>query len=128
MAVGEAIHTEYKKLDRMVNSTIRAEERALLKCSQRQYDETAPIEAIQRQIKGTSAEGQELAPESDSTQIKIPDRRQIAEAAMSDSAVFTGPKALSRHKMFLNDDRAMLTKGATIDERNIFSYKNRIRG
>ncbi|KIW36287.1 uncharacterized protein PV06_11436 [Exophiala oligosperma] len=31
MAVGEAIHGEYKKLDRMVNSTIRAEERALLK-------------------------------------------------------------------------------------------------
>ncbi|KAL6240327.1 hypothetical protein RBB50_012765 [Rhinocladiella similis] len=97
MAVGEAIHAEYKKLDRMVNSTIRAEERSLLKCSQRQYDETAPVEAIQRQIKGISAEAQELAPESDSTQIKIPERRQIAEGAMSDPAVFTGPKALSRH-------------------------------
>ncbi|KAL6240254.1 hypothetical protein RBB50_012849 [Rhinocladiella similis] len=97
MAVGEPIHGEYKKLERMVNSTIRAEERALLKCSQRQYDETAPVEAIQRQIKGVSAEAQVLAPESDSTQIKIPERRQIAEAAMSDPAVFTGPKALSRH-------------------------------
>ncbi|KIW36296.1 hypothetical protein, variant 3 [Exophiala oligosperma] len=97
MAVREPIHAEYKKLERMVNSTIRAEERALLKCSQREYDETAPVEAIQQQIKGISAEGQDLAPESDSTQIKIPERRQIAEAAMSDPAVFTGPKALFRH-------------------------------
>lgn len=97
MAIGEPIHTEYKKLERMVNSTIRAEERALLKCIQRQYDESAPVEAIQLQIIGTSAEGQELTSESTPMQIKIPERRQIAEAAMSDPAIFTGPKALSRH-------------------------------
>ncbi|KAJ9609280.1 hypothetical protein H2204_015587 [Knufia peltigerae] len=97
MAIGEPIHAEYKKLERMVNSTIRAEERALLKGIQRQYDETAPIEAIQRQIKGTLAEGHELASGSTPTQIQILERRQIAEAAMSDPAVFTGPKALSRH-------------------------------
>jgi len=97
MAVGEATHAEYQELERMINSTIRAEERALLKRSQQQYDEAAPVEAIQRQIRGSLDEGRELAPESDSTQIKIPERRRIAEAAMSDPAVFTGPKALSRH-------------------------------
>ena len=97
MAVGEAIHAEYQELERMINSTIRAEERALLKRSQQQYDETAPVEAIQRQIRGSLDEGRELAPESDSTQIKIPERRRIAEAAMSDPAVFTGPKAVPRH-------------------------------
>jgi hypothetical protein len=31
MAVGEAVHAEYQELERMINSTIRAEERALLK-------------------------------------------------------------------------------------------------
>ncbi|KAK5313781.1 hypothetical protein LTR93_010778 [Exophiala xenobiotica] len=97
MAVGEPIHAEYKKLEWMANSTVRAEERALLKCSHRQYYETAPVQAIQWQIIGFSVEGQDLAPDSDSTQVKIPERRQIAEAAMSDPAVFTGPKALFRH-------------------------------
>ncbi|KAK5312401.1 hypothetical protein LTR93_011345 [Exophiala xenobiotica] len=56
MAVGEPIHDEYQELGRMLNSTVRAEERALLKRILQEYDDTASVEAIQRQIKGILGE------------------------------------------------------------------------
>ncbi|KIV81297.1 hypothetical protein PV11_03492 [Exophiala sideris] len=97
MAVGEPIHDEYQELRRILNSTVRAEERALLKRIQQEYNDTAPIEAIQRQIKAVRDPRDTPNPERDPQQIKIPERRRMAEAAMSDPAVFVGHKALSRH-------------------------------
>jgi hypothetical protein len=49
MAVGEPIHKDYQALGRTLNSTIRAEERALLKRIQGEYDATTPVLEIQRQ-------------------------------------------------------------------------------
>ncbi|KAK4934372.1 hypothetical protein LTR10_024348 [Elasticomyces elasticus] len=97
MAVGEPIYNEYQELGRMLNSTVRAEERALLKRIQQEYDDTAPMEAIQRQIKGALDETNTPDLESEPLQIKIAERRRMAEAAMSDPAVFVGHRALSRH-------------------------------
>ncbi|OXV10984.1 hypothetical protein Egran_01255 [Elaphomyces granulatus] len=50
MAEGEPIHVEYETLGRSIISTIRAEEHALLKRIQEEYDATAPVAEIQRQL------------------------------------------------------------------------------
>lgn len=97
MAAGEPIYAEYQELGRLLNSTIRAEERALMRHIQTQYDSTAPVEAIQQQIREVSVEEQETPSGPEPIHIKIPERRRIAEAALSDPARFVEQKALSLH-------------------------------
>ncbi|KAK5041467.1 hypothetical protein LTR84_003611 [Exophiala bonariae] len=96
MAEGEPIYDDYQALGRAINSTLRTHERALLRQIQEEYDITAPVVNIQRQIRGDSPDCHEpmLAEEA---MIKIPERRRIAEAAVSDPARFTGEKSLLRH-------------------------------
>lgn len=96
MAEGEPIYDDYQALGRAINSTVRTQERALLRHIQEEYDITAPVVNIQRQIQGDLSDCKEpiLAEEA---MIKIPERRRIAEAAVSDPARFTGEKSLLRH-------------------------------
>jgi hypothetical protein len=49
LAEGEQIHKQYRDLARSMNGTIRAEERALLKRIQEEYDDTTPMLDIQLQ-------------------------------------------------------------------------------
>jgi hypothetical protein len=84
MAVGEPIYEDYQALGRMLNSAIRAEERALLKRIQEEYDVTAPVIDIQRQVNGAFSDDDNATSESETVQIKFVERRRIAEAALSD--------------------------------------------
>ncbi|KAJ9607050.1 hypothetical protein H2200_008122 [Cladophialophora chaetospira] len=96
MAVGEEIYSQHQNLNRLLNSTVRAEERALLKRVQEEYDKRAPVEAIQRQINPPSV----VQCESNvgiEVEIRIPERRRLAEAALSDPGRFAGRKSLVRH-------------------------------
>jgi hypothetical protein len=88
MAVGELIYEDYQVLGRMLNSTIRAEERALLKRVQEEYDITVPMIAIQRQLNGEFLDDEDITSESETVQIKFVERRRIAEAALSDPLTF----------------------------------------
>jgi len=96
MAEGEPIYEDYQALGRTINSTIRTQERALLRHIQEEYDITAPVVNIQRQIRGDFPDCKETMP-AEEAMIKIPERRRIAEAAVSDPSRFTGEKSLSRH-------------------------------
>ena len=82
MAEGEPIHEEYQTLGRTINGAIRAEERALLKRIQEEYDTAAPITDIQRQLNG------ELLSDNDASnsvfQFKFVERHRIAEALLCD--------------------------------------------
>ena len=96
MAVGEEIFTQHQNLNRLLNSTVRAEERALLKRIQEEYDKRAPVEAIQMQINRPSVvQCQSIA--GTEAQIRIPERRRLAEAALSDPGRFAGRNSLVRH-------------------------------
>jgi hypothetical protein len=96
MAIGEPIYDDYQVLGRMLNSTIRAEERALLKRVQEEYDVTAPVIAIQRQLNGEFSDDEDSTSESETVQIKFVERRRIAEAALSDSSTFADQKGFRR--------------------------------
>jgi hypothetical protein len=96
MAEGEPIYEEYQTLGRVINSTIRTQERALLRQIQEEYDINAPVVNIQRQIRGDLPDCKE-AVLAEEAMIKIPERRRIAEAAASDPSRFTGQKSLGRH-------------------------------
>jgi hypothetical protein len=97
MAIGEPIYDDYQVLGRMLNSTIRAEERALLKRVQEEYDVTAPVIAIQRQLNGEFSDDEDITSESETVQIKFVERRRIAEAALSDPSTFADQKGFRRH-------------------------------
>ena len=96
MAVGEEIYTQHQNLNRLVNSTVRAEERALLKRIQEEYDKRAPVEAVQMQINPSSVVQCEPNGETEA-EIRIPERRRLAEAALSDPGRFVGRESLVRH-------------------------------
>jgi len=96
MAEGEPIYDDYQALGRAINSTIRTHERALLRQIQEEYDINAPVANIQRQISGDFSDCPEAIP-AEEAMIKIPERRRIAEAAVSDPSRFSGEKSLSRH-------------------------------
>jgi hypothetical protein len=96
MAEGEPIYEEYQALGRVINSTIRTQERALLRQIQEEYGINAPVVNIQRQIRGDLPDCKE-ALLAEGAMIKIPERRRIAEAAVSDPSRFTGQKSLGRH-------------------------------
>ena len=73
----------------MFNSTIQAEERALLKRVQEEYDVTASVIAIQRQLNGEFSDDKDIIFESEIVQIKFVERRRITEAVLSDLLTFT---------------------------------------
>ncbi|KAJ9601852.1 hypothetical protein H2200_013661 [Cladophialophora chaetospira] len=89
MATGEDIHIQHQNLNRLINSTIRAEERALLKRIQDKYDKTAPVEAIQLQINPHPVV-QDASNTTPEAEIRILERRRLAEAALSDPGRFAG--------------------------------------
>lgn len=97
MALGEPIYDDYQVLGRMLNSTIRAEERALLKQVQEEYDVAAPVIDIQRQLNGEFSDDEDATSASETVQIKCVERRRIAEAAFSDPSTFADQKGFRRH-------------------------------
>jgi hypothetical protein len=97
MAVGELIYEDYQVLERMLNSTIRTEERALMKRIQKEYNVTAPVIAIQRQLNGEFSNDEDTTSESEIIQIKFVERRRIAEAALSDPSTFPDQKGFRRY-------------------------------
>lgn len=100
MAEGEPIYEEYQSLRRTLNSTIRAEERAFLKRIQGEYDATAPVIDIQRQLNGELSDddyNDDNTTKSVTVQVKFVERRRIAEASLCDSSSFTAEKGFRRH-------------------------------
>jgi hypothetical protein len=97
MAREESIYEDYQALGRMLSSSIRAEERALLKQIQEEYDVTAPVDEIQRQMRGQSSDRKEATPEPETITIKFAERRRIAEAALSNPSKFIGQDGFRRH-------------------------------
>jgi Protein of unknown function (DUF3435) len=81
----------------MLNSTIRAEERALLKRDQEEYDVTAPVIDIQRQLNGEFSDDDGDTSEAEKVQTKFIERRRIVEAALSDPSAFEDQKGFRRH-------------------------------
>jgi hypothetical protein len=63
MAIGEPIYDNYQILGRMLNSTVRAEERTLLKRVQEKYDVTALVIVIQRQLNGEFSDDKNITSE-----------------------------------------------------------------
>jgi hypothetical protein len=97
MARGESIYEDYQALGRMLSSSIRAQERALLKQIQEEYDVTAPVDEIQRQMRGQSSEREVATPEPETIRIKFAERRRIAEAALTNPSRFIGQERFRRH-------------------------------
>jgi hypothetical protein len=97
MAVGELIHRDHQDVGRLLNSTIRAEERAMLKQIQEEYDEIAPVLAIQQQLNGEVSDDEVKTSETEMDQIRLIERRLIAEVALSDPSKFADCKAFSVH-------------------------------
>jgi hypothetical protein len=71
----------------MFNSIIRAEERALLKRVQEEYDITVSVINIQRQLNREFSDDNNIS-ESEIVSIKFVERRRIAEIALSDPSAF----------------------------------------
>jgi Protein of unknown function (DUF3435) len=69
IAVEEPIYEDYQVLGRILNSTIRAEERALLKRVQDEYDITAPVIDIQRQLNREFSDDDNDTSEAEKVQI-----------------------------------------------------------
>jgi hypothetical protein len=69
MAIGEPIYDDYQVLGRILNSIIRAEERALLKRVQDEYDITAPVIDIQRQLNREFSDDDNDTSEAEKVQI-----------------------------------------------------------
>jgi hypothetical protein len=84
----------------MLNNAIRAEERALLKQIQEEYNATAPVVAIQQQLNGESPADEDGASETEPVRIRLVERRRIAEAALSDPPTFTDQKGFHQHISF----------------------------
>ena len=118
MAVGEEIYTQHQNLNRLVNSTVRAEERALLKRIQEEYDKRAPVEAIQMQIAPPSVVHCESNVGTEA-EIRIPERRRLAEAALSDPGRFAGAKSLVRHVKCAANMVALCRRRERPRERNV---------
>lgn len=96
MAIGEPIYKDYQVLGRILNGTIRAEERALLKRAQKEYDTTTPVIAIQRQLNSESSDDEDGASGPEPVQFEFAERRRITAAVVSDSSEFTGPDGFRR--------------------------------
>jgi hypothetical protein len=103
MAEGEQIHKDYLELGRILNSAIRAEERALLKRIQEEYDTTAPMIDIQRQLNGEDSSDDEDISEPETVPLKFVERCRIAEAALCDPSTFAAEKGFRRHVDFCKD-------------------------
>jgi hypothetical protein len=88
MAIGEPIYDNYQILGRMLNSTVRAEERTLLKRVQEKYDVTALVIVIQRQLNGEFSDDKDIISEFETVQIKFIERRRIVKVALSDLLIF----------------------------------------
>ena len=97
MAVGEPIHRDYQDVGRLLNSTIRAEERAMRKRIQEEYDEIAPVLAIQQQLNGEDSDDEVKISETEMDQIRLVERRRIAEVALSDPSTFADCRPFSVH-------------------------------
>ncbi|KAL9615712.1 MAG: hypothetical protein Q9160_009317 [Pyrenula sp. 1 TL-2023] len=103
LAIGEPICDNYHQIGRELNAATRAEERALLKRIQSEYDRTAPILAIQRQLNGAVSEDEHKDIESTSLLIRFPERQRIAEATLIDSVSLTSQEGFQRHIDFCNN-------------------------
>ena len=103
MAEGEQIHKDYQELGRILNSAIRAEKRALLRRIQEEYDTTAPMIDIQRQLNGEDSSDDEDISEPETVPLKFVERCRIAEAALCDPSAFAPEKGFRRHIDFCND-------------------------
>jgi len=68
-----------------------------LKQIQAEYDATAPVLEIQRQLNGEVLEDEDSISEFERVPIKLAERRRIAEAALSDPSVFANQKGFRRH-------------------------------
>ncbi|QKX63180.1 uncharacterized protein TRUGW13939_10349 [Talaromyces rugulosus] len=101
MAEGEPIHRDYQAVRRQLDSTIRATERALLKRAQEDYDTVAPVLAIQRQLNGEITDDEDDSLEIEMTEIRLAERRQIAEVALRDPSTFMNRKGFGLHVEFV---------------------------
>lgn len=107
LAEGEQIHKQYQDLARSMNSTIRAEERALLKRIQEEYDDTTPMLDIQLQLNGEVPLDEDSNSESEAVLLKFAERRRIAEVALTDPSTFAPEKGFGRHIDFCTNLTAL---------------------
>ena len=75
------LHAEYLRMQRLLVSIIRAEERFLLKATRQKYDRQAPIDNIERQLSGAIVK----------TDTSLPIRPQLAffERSRTEEALFS---------------------------------------
>jgi uncharacterized protein DUF3435 len=107
MAEGELIYKDYQALKRTLASTIRAEERALLERIKRDYDATAPIIDIQRQLDGEDSSDDDDISESVTVPLQFVERHRLAEAALCDPSALAPEKGFHRHVDFCKDLTAL---------------------
>jgi hypothetical protein len=103
MAEGEPIYNDYQTVRRRLDSAIRSEERALLKRVQEEYDAVAPILAIQQQLNGEVSDDEDDPSQIEMVEIRVAERRQIAQFALNDPSTFTDRKGFSLHVQFTID-------------------------
>lgn len=107
MAEGEPIHRDYQAVRRQLDSTIRAAERALLKRVQEDYDTVAPVLAIQRQLNGEITDDEDDDLEIEMAEIRLGERRYIAEVALRDPSTFMNRKGFGLHIEFVTNMTAL---------------------
>jgi hypothetical protein len=84
-------------MGRLLNSTIRAKEQAMLEQIQEEYNEITPILAIQQQLNGEDSNNKVKISETKMDQIRLVEQCQIAKVALSDLSTFVNCKAFSVH-------------------------------
>jgi hypothetical protein len=122
MAEGESIYKDYQALGRTLDSIIRAEERALLKRIQEEYDIIAPMIDIQRQLDGEDLSDDDDTSESVAVSLKFVERRRIAEAALCDPSTFAPEKSFYRYVDFCKDIAAFCKRR---ERRRLRKYRSR---
>ncbi|KAH8695666.1 hypothetical protein BGW36DRAFT_398826 [Talaromyces proteolyticus] len=111
MAEGEPIYRDYQAVRRQLDSAIRAEEQALLKRIQQEYDAVAPMSAIQRQLNGEVSEDDDDPFRIEMAEIRLVERCQIAEVAMREPSTFSDHHGFSLHVQFAVDMIACKRRG-----------------
>lgn len=81
---GSPLYAEYLRIQRLLVSTIRAEERSLLKATRQKYDRQAPIDNIERQLSGAVAKTDIPLPIHKRPQLAFLERSRIGEALFSE--------------------------------------------
>jgi len=102
-AEGEPIHDEYQEAKRAVERLIKAQERALKKQIQAEYDAIAPVKDIQAQLEGNTESVDQTVLTSGPVRYAFVERSRIAQAFFDPPSAFGAEGDVGWRVSIVND-------------------------